>query len=304
MNETTTGIEEQFRLRLEALTARAGSYLAELEQLEGARDKTIPLYASSRTAEDVLLSIRSAKQIEEATDLKRQCLTLITFLIESITRAPLVTPRDVDDLRKAGRTLVAALDLREYSADHDDKFLHSVSQARLIFDAAIKDVLRLLILVHEQADPSLSSPSSTDRSEFFTRPNTAFIMMSMNPNRPELDDVQRCIKEVFGAFGIHAQRADDIEHGDVITTRLLKEIRESEFLIADLTGGRPSVYYEIGYAHALGKRVHLYRKKGTLVHFDLSVHNAPEYRNMTELREMLIHRVEAITGKTRPPQSP
>lgn len=126
------------------------------------------------------------------------------------------------------------------------------------------------------------------------RPKTAFVMMRISP---EFDDIYDAYKECFVKFGITATRADEIEHEEVITERIMEEIKTSEFLVGDLTGERPSVYYEIGYAHALKKPVIMYRKKGTHLHFDLSVHNCPEYESIRELKAHLLKRLEDITKR-------
>lgn len=126
------------------------------------------------------------------------------------------------------------------------------------------------------------------------KPNTAFIIMPIDPDDSLMVDVYNGIKEVCAKFGIHAVRADEIEHQESITDVVLKQIRECEFLIADLSHERPNVYYEIGYAHAINKQPILYRSRDTKLHFDLSVHNVPEYKNSTELKAKLEKRFEEI----------
>lgn len=130
-----------------------------------------------------------------------------------------------------------------------------------------------------------------------TKSNTAFVVMNMNPNDPTLADVLETIKGVCKVFGVEAFRIDDVEHSGQITPLILDSIRSSEFIIADLTGERPNVYYELGYAHAIGKRPILYRKEGTKFHFDLQNHNVPGYSNNTDLRAKLHKRLEAMTGR-------
>ena len=163
-------------------------------------------------------------------------------------------------------------------------------------DDALKAIDTAISLIHSVPAETASTSLLPAYSNPPVTPNSAFILMWMDPMMPELDDVSNAIKDVCRDYGVQALRADDIQHEDRITEVILTNIAGAEFLIADLTGERPNVYYEIGYAHALGKRPILYRKSGTNLHFDLSVHNVPEYRNITDLKELLSKRFEAILG--------
>jgi hypothetical protein len=242
--------------------------------------------------------------------LARRIRLLMVDISGSARRAALLGEADLRDLGQYTKVMAAAVRFRRYRyyplyihhdedtvlgvtpASQDEDETLSVDEARRIFSNACGKVLEVVDLVSPSAE---DKPKSGEASRY--TPDTAFIMMQIDKGKPELEDVLDTVADVFGQFGISARRADEIEHDDVITNRVLAEIEGCEFLFADLTGGRPSVYYEVGYAHALKKRVILYRKKDTRIHFDLAHRNCPEYENMRELRQLLTKRLSAMTGK-------
>lgn len=234
----------------------------------------------------------------------------------AMRNAPLVSTEDSADLRESTKAMRAALRLRRYQFHeveviNDEDRILGVRPARqteneslppleadVIFRDHTSQLLQMLKLVEASADLSSPPPDASAKSTAQYRPGTAFIMMWMDPARSELIDVVDAIKEIFRRFGIAAVRADDIEHEGQITQRVLNEIRTAEFLFADLTGARPNVYYEVGFAHALKRPVILYRQAGTGLHFDLAVYNCPEYTNMRDLKEKLRKRLESMTNRS------
>jgi hypothetical protein len=255
---------------------------------------------------------------DEAARLNDRLVSLMGQLARSVRKTPLASEADQRDVMTGTKAMRAALLLRRFRS-WDPEVLHdegtvlgvtpagqsddqpeSPDDAQRTFDgwvAKISAVVDLLIASPDSTQGGV--PPASDAARY--RPGTAFIMMWMDKSQPELVDIADTVKTVFTEFGIKALRADDIEHEGLITERILSEIRTSEFCFADLSGSRPNVYYEIGYAHALSRRVILFRKTGTGLHFDLAGYNCPEYENLRDLKEKLTHRLQALTNKSPSP---
>lgn len=105
-----------------------------------------------------------------------------------------------------------------------------------------------------------------------------FIMMAMIDKDPMLEDTHDAIRRACAGLGFRGERIDDRQFTGQITEKVLNSIRIAEYVIADLTHERPNVYYEIGFADALGKPIILTARDGTKVHFDLQGHRVLYYK--------------------------
>ena len=87
-----------------------------------------------------------------------------------------------------------------------------------------------------------------------------------------------------------------------IEDAIIAEIRRSRFMVADFSHGdegvRGSVYYEAGFAHALGLPVIFTRHKNGegVVHFDTDHFYRIEWETPEDLRKQLTEKIEAAIG--------
>lgn len=231
-----------------------------------------------------------------------------------VQASPLLTEADELDLGAALKEMRAALALRHYvhwdvEVLHDEGRVLGVQPPGQSDDEPLRpdraevsfqrNTIRLTSMLElASAGDAAGSPAADAPVRLGVTPGMAFIMMWMDADQPSLDDVSDTVKRCFEQFGIRAVRSDDIQHEDLITKRILDQIRTAEFLFADLSGERPSVYYEVGFAHAIGRRVILFRRRGAKIHFDLAGYNCPEYENLRDLEEQLHRRLQSVTGES------
>ncbi len=101
-------------------------------------------------------------------------------------------------------------------------------------------------------------------------------------------------KATVEQFDLHCLRIDEVQDSGKITDQILEKIAESKYVIADLSGNRPNCYYELGFAHALGKELILSVHENESVHFDLAGYRFIQWKTESELRKKLKQRLEVL----------
>jgi len=125
-----------------------------------------------------------------------------------------------------------------------------------------------------------------------TRPKLfCFVLM---PFDKSFDDVYKIgIKESCEAAGAYCERVDEQIFNERILDRIYNQIAKADLIIADMTGRNANVFYEVGYAHALGKTTVLLTSKADDIPFDLKHFSHIVYGNsLIDLRAQLTKHVK------------
>jgi predicted Rossmann-fold nucleotide-binding protein len=102
--------------------------------------------------------------------------------------------------------------------------------------------------------------------EDLMRSNTVFSIMSF---KKEYNDVFDVFSSICAQHDFKAIRTDHDPNLNPITNRILDGIRQSDFVIADVSEMSPNVFYEIGYAQGINRPVIITAKVGTDLPFDI-----------------------------------
>ena len=118
----------------------------------------------------------------------------------------------------------------------------------------------------------------------------ALVAMAFNDDTVRL---REAIRKGIQAADYTAVFIDEVQHNDFITPELLKHIRDSKFVVADLTHQNNGAYFEEGYAMGLGKPVIQLCKIGTKLHFDIAQKNTIMWETEDDIPLRLENRIRA-----------
>jgi hypothetical protein len=101
-----------------------------------------------------------------------------------------------------------------------------------------------------------------------TKPKT-FVFVLMPFSETFADTYEVGIKSACKDAGAYCERVDEQIFVENILERVYNQIAKADIIVAEMTGRNPNVFYEVGYAHALNKRVILLTQNADDIPFDL-----------------------------------
>ncbi len=136
-----------------------------------------------------------------------------------------------------------------------------------------------------------------ESSANFESNTQVFVAMSFDPALYYL--YSEAIAPAVEAAGYKPYRVDAEPHLDRIDAKIISEIKNSRFLVADVTQQKSGVYYEAGFAHGMGIPVIWSVNRDDLdnVHFDTRQYNHIVWDSVEQLKEKIYDSVLANIGK-------
>ena len=137
-----------------------------------------------------------------------------------------------------------------------------------------------------------------EKNETETNSKTqVFVAMSFDKELVSVYD--NAIEPAINTTGYRAFRVDSKPHLERIDAKIVSEIKNSRFMVADVTQQKAGVYYEAGLAHGLGMPVIWCVHSDDLknVHFDTRQYSHILWKSEDELKEKLYNFILATVGR-------
>lgn len=129
-----------------------------------------------------------------------------------------------------------------------------------------------------------------------------FVLM---PFASEFNDVYEFgIKGACTDAGLYCERVDEQVFLGSMLDRIYSQISRADILVADMSGKNSNVFYEVGYAHALGRPVLLLTREASDIPFDLKHFPHIVYGDQIKsLRGQLARRISMLREAPDPTKS-
>jgi hypothetical protein len=109
------------------------------------------------------------------------------------------------------------------------------------------------------------------------KPSTVFVVMQFSEPYKQLYDEVIC--PVAQAFRLRPFHVGEVFAPGMILRDIAQGIIDAKIVVAEITPANQNVFYELGYAHALGKPTILLAEKGKQLPFDISGYRVLFYEN-------------------------
>jgi nucleoside 2-deoxyribosyltransferase len=129
--------------------------------------------------------------------------------------------------------------------------------------------------------------------DFF--PNQVYVTL---PNGKAMDDTfEFGIKDPIKELGLTCKRVSKAAVAADWNQSARRSMEASSLVIANLTGGDPNVYMDVGYAWAKGKPTILVARNGENLAYDVSGYKCLMYDSIMELKRMITTEVKALKSQ-------
>jgi len=127
-------------------------------------------------------------------------------------------------------------------------------------------------------------------------PGRCFVAMSFSEEHSSI--YMAGIKPAVVDAGYDPIWMKDVLTNEDICHRMVVEIRKAQFVVADFTGQKGGVYFEAGFALALGRQVFWTTKAEEMndIHFDTNHYQHVDWKTAADLRSRLTEKIVALLG--------